>query len=282
MLATRLPGILPALTRDESIEVLRIHSAAGASAWAGGFPSRPPFRAPHHSTTEVAIVGGGTSWLRPGEISLAHAGVLFLDELGEFPATVLDALRQPLEDHVIRVRRARSGVDLPARFLLVAAMNPCPCGEGGFPGACRCSDVMRQRYLRRLSAPLLDRFDLAITLGRPDVEDLLSGPPGDSSAVAAARVGRARALAHARGVRCNAELAVEAVNDRLTLSADAAALLERRLRSGSLSARGLHRVRRVAQTIADLDGEPAVGERQVAEALQLRAARSALVPGGDK
>jgi magnesium chelatase family protein len=281
MLATRLPGILPSLTRDESIEVLRIHSAAGVPVPGGGFPSRPPFRAPHHSTTEVAIVGGGTSWLRPGEISLAHAGVLFLDELGEFPATVLDALRQPLEDHVIRVRRARNGVDLPARFLLVGAMNPCPCGEGGFPGACRCSDAMRQRYLRRLSAPLLDRFDLAITLGRPDVEDLLGGPPGDSSAVAAARVERARAVAHARGVRCNAELAVEDVNDRLTLSADAAALLERRLRSGSLSARGLHRVRRVAQTIADLDGESAVGERQVAEALQLRAARSALVPGRD-
>jgi magnesium chelatase family protein len=139
---------------------------------------------------------------------------------------------------------------------------------------------MRQRYLRRLSAPLLDRFDLAITLGRPDVEDLLGGPPGDPSAVVAARVERARAVAHARGVRCNAELAVGDVNDRLTLSADAAALLERRLRSGSLSARGLHRVRRVAQTIADLDGE-SVGERQVAEALQLRAARSALVPGRD-
>lgn len=225
----------------------------------------------------MAIVGGGTSWLRPGEISLAHAGVLFLDELGEFPATVLDALRQPLEEHVIRVRRARGAIDFPARFLLVGAMNPCPCGEGGPPGACRCTEVMRRRYLRRLSAPLLDRFDLAITLGRPDVEDLLGGPPGDSSAVVAARVSRARELAAARGVRCNAELHFDAVDGACTLSAEAAGLLERRLRSGALSARGLHRVRRVAQTIADLDGVPGVDERHVAEALQLRATRGALV-----
>ena len=280
MLASRLAGILPALTRDEALEVLRIHSAAGVTVAGGGFPSRPPLRAPHHGSTEVAIVGGGTSWLRPGEISLAHAGVLFLDELGEFPAAVLDALRQPLEEHVIRVRRARGAIDFPARFLLIGAMNPCPCGEGGLPGACRCSDAMRQRYLRRLSAPLLDRFDLAIALDRPDVEDLLGGPPGESSSVVAARVRRARALARERGARCNAELAVDGLEAQTTLSPDGAALLERRLRSGTLSARGLHRVRRVAQTIADLDGVPGVDERHVAEALQLRAARSVLVPGG--
>src|ERR1700687_381728 len=219
MLPTRLPRTPPGLTRDEAVEVLRIHSAAGASAAAGTFPSRPPFRAPHHGATEVAIVGGGTSWLRPGEISLAHAGVLFLDELGEFPATVLDALRQPLEEHVIRVRRARGAIDFPARFLLVGGMNPCPCGEGGLPGACRCSDMMRRRYLRRLSAPLLDRFDLAITLGRPDVEDLLGGPPGDSSAVVGSPVAQARALAHGRAVRCNAELPVENLDQWSTLSA---------------------------------------------------------------
>jgi magnesium chelatase family protein len=192
---------------------------------------------------------------------------------------VLDALRQPLEERVIRVRRARGAIDFPARFLLVGAMNPCPCGEGGWPGACRCTDTMRRRYLRRLSAPLLDRFDLAIALGRPDVEDLLGGPPGDSSAVVAARVRQARARAHDRGVRCNSELRFDNVDGASRLSADAAALLERRLRSGTLSARGLHRVRRVAQTIADLDGVSGVDERQVAEALQLRAARSVLVAG---
>ena len=134
MLATRLAGILPDLTGEESLEVLRIHSAAGASVADGAFPSRPPLRAPHHSSTAVAVVGGGTSSLRPGEISLAHAGVLFLDELGEFPATILEALRQPLEEHIIRVRRARSAVDFPARFLLVGAMNPCRVWRRGSRG----------------------------------------------------------------------------------------------------------------------------------------------------
>ena len=207
---------------------------------------------------------------------LVHAGVLFLDELGEFPATVLDALRQPLEDHVIRVRRARASADLPARFLLVAAMNPCPCGEGGLPGACRCTDAMRARYLRRLSAPLLDRFDLAVGLGRPDPCELVGGPPGERTADVAARVRAARAAAAAREVRCNAEMAPGELDALAPLSVEAAAMLERRIRSGSLSARGLHRIRRVARTIADLDGVDPVGEAQVAEALHLRAARGAL------
>jgi magnesium chelatase family protein len=283
MLAHRLPGILPALTRAEALEVLRIHSAAGTVPGGAGFPTRPPFRAPHHGATDVALVGGGSPWLRPGEVSLAHAGVLFLDELGEFPAAVLDALRQPLEEHVIRVRRARAAADLPARFILVGAMNPCPCGEGGLPGACRCSDVMRARYLRRLSAPLLDRFDLAVSLDRPDVTDLLGGPPAEGSAAVAGRVLDARTTAHRRGLRCNAEIPVDSLDELAPVDAGAAALLERRLRAGSLSARGLHRVRRVARTIADLDAVTGpIGERQVAEALALRSARSALVPGGDR
>lgn len=271
MLATRLPGILPPLGRDEALEVTRIYSAAGVAMATVGLAERPPFRAPHHGATEVSLVGGGTAWLRPGEISLAHCGVLFLDELGEFPAVALDMLRQPLEEGVVRIRRARRAVDLPARFLLVAAMNPCPCGEGATPGACRCSDAARARYARRLSGPLLDRFDLAIPLERPDVEHLLGGSPGESSATVADRVRVARLVAATRGVRCNAEIPAEALDDLSPLSADAAALLERRLRSGSLSARGLHRVRRVARTIADLDDAgPLVGEEQVAAALQLR------------
>ncbi|MGA2519637.1 MAG: YifB family Mg chelatase-like AAA ATPase, partial [Acidimicrobiales bacterium] len=274
MLAARLPGILPDLTRPEALEVLRIHSAAGVTVGVSGFPGRPPFRAPHHGSTDVALVGGGSSWLRPGEVSLAHAGVLFLDELGEFPATVLDALRQPVEEHVIRVRRARGAADLPARFLLVAAMNPCPCGEGGLPGACRCTDVMRERYLRRLSAPLLDRFDLAVTLTAPRVEDLLGGPPGEASAEVATRVRHARRVAATRGVRCNAELRADVLDEIVPLTDGAATLLERRLRDGTLSARGLHRVRRVARTVADLDAVPGVvGERQIAEALALRSGR---------
>jgi magnesium chelatase family protein len=280
MLATRLPGLLPALQRDEALEVTRIHSAAGITASTGALAERPPFRAPHHSATEVSLIGGGTAWLRPGEISLAHCGVLFLDELGEFPAVALDMLRQPLEEGLVRIRRARRAVDLPARFLLVGAMNPCPCGEGSIPGACRCTDAARARYARRLSAPLLDRFDLAISLGRPDVDDLLGGPSGETSAHVAERVGFARLVAATRGVRCNAAIPPEALDRLAPLSPDAAALLERRLRSGSLSARGLHRVRRVARTLADLDGTgPVISARQMAEALHLRDAGSTRAAG---
>jgi magnesium chelatase family protein len=282
MLATRLPGLLPPLREDEALEVTRIHSAAGVHLPGVALAERPPFRAPHHSATEVSLIGGGTAWLRPGEISLAHGGVLFLDELGEFPAVALDMLRQPLEEGVVRIRRARRAADLPARFLLVGAMNPCPCGEGSIPGACRCTEAARARYGRRLSAPLLDRFDLAISLGRPDVEDLLGGPPGETSASVAGRVGFARLLAASRGVRCNAELAPEVLDRFAPLSPDAAALLERRLRAGALSARGLHRVRRVARTLGDLDGTgPVITRRQMAEALHLRDARggpTALAP----
>jgi len=278
MLASRLPGILPPLTRDDALEAVKIHSAAGVALAGGALPDRPPFRAPHHSSTDVGLLGGGSSWLRPGEISLAHTGVLFLDELGEFPTAVLELLRQPLEEGVIRIRRARGGADLPARFLLVGAMNPCPCGEGTVPGSCRCTESMRARYLRRLSGPLLDRFDLAITLSPPDVDDLLSGRPGEPSAAVAERVAFARLLAATRGVRCNADLPSNSIEESVPLSPDAAGLLERRLRSGSLTARGLDRVRRVARTIADIDGTgEVVGEREVAEALQLRVARGMLM-----
>ncbi len=276
MLATRLPGLLPPLGRDDALEVTRIHSAAGVSLAGGALAQRPPFRAPHHGATEVSLVGGGTAWLRPGEISLAHCGVLFLDELGEFPAVALDMLRQPLEEGVVRIRRARRAIDLPARFLLVGAMNPCPCGEGSVPGACRCTEAARARYARRLSAPLLDRFDLALGLGRPDVDDLLGGPPGEASAVVAERVRFARLVAATRGVRCNAEIAPQLLDELCPLSPEGAALLERRLRSGALSARGFHRIRRVARTLADLDDVgPVIGERQVAEAIHLRDARGA-------
>jgi magnesium chelatase family protein len=280
MLASRLPGLLPPLHRDEALEVTRIHSAAAVTPVGGTMAERPPFRAPHHSATEASLIGGGTAWLRPGEISLAHCGVLFLDELGEFPAVALDMLRQPMEEGVVRIRRARRAADLPARFLLVGAMNPCPCGEGSTPGACRCTDAARARYGRRLSAPLLDRFDLAISLGRPDVEDLMGGPPGEGSATVAERVRFARLVAATRGVRCNAEIEPTSLDRFAPLSPDAAALLERRLRAGVLSARGLHRVRRVARTLGDLDGSgPLINARQMAEALHLRDARCAQISG---
>jgi magnesium chelatase family protein len=209
--------------------------------------------------------------MRPGEVSLAHGGVLFLDELGEFPASVLDALRQPLEEGVVRVSRARASVSFPARFLLVAATNPCPCGEGGPRGACRCSDSARARYHRRLSGPLLDRFDLRVVVGRPEVGALLGGPAGERTAVVADRVAAARELAQTRGTTANAMLPSARLDELAPLTPSAARLLEHRLRTGALSARGLHRVRRVARTVADLSGAPRlVDDDHVSLALGLR------------
>jgi magnesium chelatase family protein len=274
MLATRLPGVLPPLGPDEAVEVTRVWSAAGLPLPPGGLVRRPPLRAPHHGTSAVALVGGGSTTMRPGEVTLAHGGVLFLDELGEFPAWVLDQLRQPLEEGVMRLCRSHGSVTYPARFILVGAMNPCPCGEGGPSGWCRCSDAARARYARRLSGPLLDRFDLRVVVGRPDVDELMAGDPGEPSAVVAARVRAARERARARGVRCNAELPADRLDAVAPLSPGAATLLEHALRSGSLSARGMGRVRRVALTLADLaGGGPPIGEEHLSLALHLRAER---------
>ncbi len=277
MLARRLPGLLPSLGTSDALQVVRIHSAAGLRPPDGGLSVRPPFRSPHHGATDVALIGGGTALMRPGEISLAHAGVLFLDELGEFSCRVLDMLRQPLEEGFVRITRARASVELPARFLLVAAMNPCPCGDGVHAGACRCTPNARERYARRLSGPLLDRFDLSVALGRPGAADLLGGPPGEPSSTVRPRVAGARSTARRRGWPANAEIPSQALDSVAPLTPGATAILERHLRSGSLSARGLDRVRRVARTIADLSGAPKlVGEEHVAEALQLRAGRGVL------
>jgi magnesium chelatase family protein len=271
MLASRLPGLLPPLDDTCALEATRVHSAAGAPLPCGGLVRRPPFRAPHHGASMVALVGGGTASMRPGEISLADHGVLFLDELAEFSPYALDALRQPLEEGVVRVARAAATVTFPARFLLVGATNPCPCGDGGAPGGCRCSDAARLRYQRRLSGPLLDRFDLRIEVPRPDVDALLHGAPGESTAAVAERVEAARALARERGVAANAELPASALDDVAPLEDPARELLEVALRGGRLSGRGLHRVRRVARTVADLRGATGVLRAEhVALALQLR------------
>lgn len=272
MLARRLPGLLPDLGRAEALEVTRVHSAAGLPLPAGGLVRRPPLRAPHHGASSVSLIGGGTSWMRPGEISLATRGVLFLDELAEFPRNVLDALRQPLEEGVVRVCRARAAVSFPAHFQLVGAMNPCPCGEGGPPGWCRCSEAAITRYGRRLSGPLLDRFDLRMSIARPDPGDLLAGPPGESTAAVAARVAAARQLAVERGVGCNAQLPACRLDEVAGLTVAATAVLEHGLRAGTLSARGMHRVRRVARTLADLDDRTGpLTDQDVCLALQLRA-----------
>jgi magnesium chelatase family protein len=264
MLAERMVGLLPALTPAEALTVTRIHSSAGCALPDGELLRRPPFRAPHHQASVVSLVGGGSWSLRPGEVSLATNGILFLDELGEFPVAALEALRQPLEEGAIRVSRAGGTVTFPAAFLLVAAMNPCPCGEGVYEGACSCSAAARARYRRRISAPLLDRFDLVVPLSRPNPDELLSHTPGESSAVVARRVAAARAL----GSR---------TIDEPQLAPDAAELLASKLRAGGLSARGLHKVTRVARTVAALAGEDVVSFAHASEALSLRAGRAGVV-----
>jgi len=272
MLARRLPGLLPDLPRDRAMEATRIHSAAGLHLPGDGLLRRPPFRSPHHSASAVSLVGGGTHAIHPGEISLASGGVLFLDELGEFPASVIDSLRQPLEEGVIHIARAAAKATLPARFLLVAAMNPCPCGRGGPPGACRCSDAARQRYTRRLSGPLLDRFDLRVEVGRPDVADMLAAAHGEPTSDVAARVATARSMARARGVEANVQLRPWQVEVAAPLDDDAQRVVERALRAGRLTGRGLAGIRRVALTIADLVGhDPPLTARHVSMALVLRA-----------
>jgi magnesium chelatase family protein len=272
MLARRLVGLLPDLTADQALEATRIHSAAGTTLPPGGLIRRPPFRAPHHGASAVSLAGGGSGTMQPGEVSLAHRGVLFLDELGEFDPVVLDNLRQPLEEGVIRVARVAAKITYPANVLLVAAMNPCPCGNGGAPGACRCSPQARARYARRVSGPLVDRFEVRVEVGRPDVAELLSGEPSESTAAVAVRVARARELAAGREVPANTNLPAWRLDEVAPLDRQALRLLERHLRSGRLTGRGLSGIRRVARTVADLCGHTGpLTVDQVSTALALRA-----------
>ncbi len=271
MLARRLVGLLPELSRECAMEATRVQSAAGLPL-PTGLATRPILRSPHHTATMAALVGGGTTAIRPGEISLAHRGVLFLDELGEFAPSVLDAMRQPLEEGTVQVSRAAGACTFPTRFLLVAAMNPCPCGQAGRPNSCRCSDVVRQRYLRRLSGPLLDRFDLRIQVQPPDPDQLLDGVRGEPTTIVASRVRAARERAASRGVETNVELSGAQLEHHAPLTAAAHAALRERLRAGLLSGRGLHRVRCVALTLCDLaDDEPEIDADRLNEALTLRA-----------
>ncbi|MDH4146692.1 MAG: YifB family Mg chelatase-like AAA ATPase [Acidimicrobiia bacterium] len=272
MLAQRLPGLLPPLDPSTALEVARVRSALGERLASSGLDLRPPFRAPHHGASTVALVGGGSHLLRPGEVSRAHGGVLFLDELGEFAPAALDALRQPLEEGVVRVSRAHTSAMLPARVLLVAATNPCPCGEGAASGRCRCSDAARLRYGRRLSGPLVDRFDLRVGVDRPEAEELLDHPPGECSALVAGRIAAARGLAVDRQACLNSQLTGSELDRVAALSPSARQVLRRAVESGRLSARGYQRIRRVARTLADLDGcDGALSEQHVSLALRLRA-----------
>ena len=274
MIAKALPGLLPPLDTEDALEVTTVHSAAGLELPPGGLVQNPPFRAPHHTSSMVSLIGGGTRQMRPGEISCAHAGVLFLDELGEFPAHVLDALRQPLEEGVVRVARAYGSVTFPARLVLVGATNPCPCGESSAVrlSPCRCTDGARARYVRRLSGPLLDRFDMRVHVDRPTAAELFAETVAESSAVVAERVSSARAMARERGVERNVLISAANADQLATLDRTAKAVLIRAVDDGRLSARGVHRVRCVARTVADLaqhDGP--LGSNHIATALALRA-----------
>ncbi|MES2524066.1 MAG: YifB family Mg chelatase-like AAA ATPase [Gemmatimonadota bacterium] len=295
MLARRLPGILPPLGDDEMLEVLAIHSVAGllADAHQGAVAVARPFRAPHHSISTAGLVGGGTL-PRPGEVSLAHRGVLFLDELSLFPRSTLEALRQPLEDGTVVVARAAHTVRFPSRFSLIAASNPCPCGFAGSEDRqCRCTIPELERHRSRLSGPLADRIDLHITVQRVPPEALSSHTPGERSATVRARVLMARdrqrrryahtGLVHADGVGrmgtaasgafagiTNASAPVRLIAPAARLDTDARAMLVRAADRLMLSARGYHRVLRVARTIADLDDMDVVTREHVGEALRYR------------
>ena len=274
MLAERLPGILPDLESAAALEVARVRSASGESIRGEGLAVRPPYRAPHHTASLVALVGGGSAHLRPGEISRASGGVLFLDELGEFPPSHLDALRQPLESGVVRVARAGISVELPASFLLVGATNPCPCGVGRW-GRCSCAPAQVARYLRRLSGPLLDRFDVRLFVDPPAADDVF-GPDrgaGESSAQVRVRVAGARAVAAQRGVAHNRQLRGTDLEQWAPLTQRARQMLRDLLASGTLTVRGAERVRAVALTLADLAGvEPPLDEQLIAAAVVLRSA----------
>jgi len=281
MLAARLPGLLPPLERAQALEATMVCSAAGLALPSGGLVTRPPFRAPHHTASSAALIGGGSGAARPGEVSLAHGGTLFLDEIAEFAPKVLDGLRQPLEDRQITVSRSGVHVVLPADFLLIAAMNPCPCG-GGAPGECLCNADQLHRYVRRLSGPLLDRFDLRVNVHRPGVDELLAHRSAESSATVAARVAEARRRALDRQGCLNRELSGAQLDEFAPLTNPSRAILRHELEHGRLSARGYHRIRRVARSIADLDGGggEVVDVDAVHLALGLRSAFTKVLPMG--
>jgi magnesium chelatase family protein len=265
-------GVLPPLTFEEALEVTSIHSVAGLLAAGTGLVTQRPFRAPHHTISDVALVGGGAQ-PRPGEISLAHRGVLFLDEMAEFSRHVLEVLRQPIEEGVVRIARAARTCSFPARFMLIGAMNPCPCGYAGdATRTCKCTAQQIARYGARLSGPLRDRLDLTVPVAAMPARDLSEGAGGETSVAIRDRVVAARQRQLARGGRLNATLQGRPLRAVTQLDPDARRLLDRALEKLALSARGYDRVLRVARTIADLDAEDRISAEHLGEALQFRGA----------
>ncbi|BDC48179.1 ATP-dependent protease [Bryobacterales bacterium F-183] len=271
MLAKRLAGILPPLTFEEALEATQVHSVAGLLPSGAGLLAERPFRAPHHTTSDAGMVGGGSGSPRPGEVSLAHNGVLFLDELPEFHRNVLELLRQPLEEGSLTIARSNQTVTFPAKVMLIAAMNPCPCGyHGDTTRECRCTGGIIQRYLGKISGPLLDRIDLHVEVAAVPFQELQQpASAGVSSAEMAARVEQARVLQNARGY-VNAQLPASKLRDACNLDDAGARTLEMAVRRMSLSARAHDRILKVARTIADLDGSERVKSKHLAEAVQYR------------
>jgi magnesium chelatase family protein len=269
MLATRLPGLLPAMTESEALEAAAMQSL-GARGFRTEHWKQRPFRSPHHSASSVALVGGGSD-PRPGEISLAHHGVLFLDELPEFDRRVLEVLREPLESGRVSISRAARQAEFPARFQLVGAMNPCPCGYlGHFSDRCRCTPDQVARYRGKLSGPLLDRIDIHIEVPSLRAEDLARASAGESSAAVQARAQRAYGTQLARQGKANSELTAKEVDGVCATDEPAAALARQAIAKLSLSARAYHRVLKLARTIADLAGAELIGSAHMAEAIQYR------------
>lgn len=275
MLAQRLPGILPPLSFSEALEVSQIHSVAGLLRDRGQLVIHRPFRSPHHSASGPSLVGGGT-YPRPGEISLAHKGILFLDELTEFKRNVLEYLRQPLEDGQVTISRTRQSVVFPAQFTLIASTNPCPCGYFGDPiQNCTCSPRQRENYWAKLSGPLMDRIDLQVAVNRLKPEEMTRQTMGEDTSTIRKRVIAARKLAEERfegepGISCNAEMRSHHLRDFCVLDDDSRNLLEGAIRKLGLSARAMDRVLKVSLTIADLAGDRHLQSNHLAEAIQYR------------
>lgn len=275
MLARCLPGILPPLSQEECLEVSKVYSTAGLLSGDRPLVTRRPFRSPHHSISPAGLVGGAST-ARPGEVSLSHLGILFLDEFNEFSRGVLEVMRQPLEDRRVTISRARVSLTYPAAFTLVAASNPCPCGyRGDALKPCTCSELQAERYWSRLSGPLLDRIDLQIAVPRLSQDDLLSSRPAESSArirerVVAARERQARRFRNVRGVYSNSAMTSRLIRAHCQLDEAGETLLGRAIAQLSLSARSYDRILKVSRTIADLAGSDAIQAVHVAEAIQYR------------
>ena len=275
MLAKRMPSILPPLSLEESLETTQIHSVAGKMKKEDSLIAIRPFRSPHHTISDVALVGGGTN-PQPGEISLAHNGVLFLDELPEFRRQVLEVLRQPMEERRVTISRAKMTIDYPASFMLVAAMNPCPCGYYNHPTVeCTCPAGAVKKYMNKISGPLLDRIDLHIEVTPVPVSQLNNMQQGESSAVIRERVVAARAIQTARfaghpGVHCNAQMTSKLTREHCALTDECRSIIETAMNRLGLSARAYDRILRVSRTIADLEGSPAIQPHHLQEAITYR------------